>query len=267
MTTTDKLGTAELLYRSAQHMGLDPTWITPNGMFVVSVDGREIYINLARSPLNSHASVDLAKDKYLTRLILERHGMQNIPFAQPEMHAEAVAFLRTHGKIIAKPITGAGAHDIHIVTNEAQLQVLEINKYILEKYIAGRELRYLILNDAVIGVHRSEYGTSVEENRPLQRISIPQVAWNHSLVSTSLRIAHILDLRFAAVDFLIDASGRAYILEVNSMPGLKWFHAPTSGPVVNVARKFLEATFANRMPSQAPKNRLPLETRTIVAYS
>jgi len=63
------------------------------------------------------------------------------------------------------------------------------------------------------------------------------------LISSSLQVAHILDLKFAAVDYLVEPSGKAYILEVNTTPGLKWFHAPTSGPVVDVARQFLTAVF------------------------
>src|SRR5690242_10376523 len=31
--THRKLGTAELLFRGAQEMGLQPNWITPNGLF------------------------------------------------------------------------------------------------------------------------------------------------------------------------------------------------------------------------------------------
>lgn len=238
-----KLGTTELLFRAAQEMGLNPSWVTPDGLFAVLADGREQYVNFARSPLNSHTSASLAKNKYLTRCILERHNMQNIPFAQPQSQANAETFLRTHKKVVAKPITGSGAHDIHIVTTPRQLQKLDITKYILEKYIAGRELRYLVLNNAVIGVHRSDYGTSVEENRQLQRISYPAAEWRSALVSSSVEVTRILGLKFAAVDYLVDSSDHAYILEVNTAPGLKWFHAPTSGPSVDVARQFLVATF------------------------
>jgi glutathione synthase/RimK-type ligase-like ATP-grasp enzyme len=240
--TGQKLGTTELLYRCAQEMGLQPSWVTPNGMFAISVGEREKYVHFARSPLNSHTGASLAKDKYLTRLVLERHGMQNIPFAQPQTQAEAARFLQTHRKIVAKPIYGHGAHDIHVITTGAQLRALTIRDYILEKYITGQEMRYLILNDTVIGVHRSDYGTSVEATRALERISYPSQSWNPALTASSVRIAQILDLKFAAVDYLIDASGHAFILEVNTTPGLKWFHAPTSGPVVDVARQFLEAT-------------------------
>lgn len=245
MITNQKLDTAELLFRCAEQMGLMPNWVTPFGTFgtfAINIDGQERYVNL-RSPLNSAASAGLAKDKYLTRQILERHDMdmQNIPFILPRTQADAAEFLEQYRKIIAKPVTGSGARDIHIITSQAQLQKLSIAGYILEKYIVGKELRYLILNGEIIGVHRSEYGTSVKETRSLQRISYHKASWDPALIDLSIRIADILNLRFAAVDFLIEASGRAYILEVNTKPGLKWFHAPTSGPIVDVARLFLES--------------------------
>lgn len=236
-----RVGTAELLFESAQQMGLSPVWITPLGVFAIVLNGRERYINLARSPLNSAASVSLAKNKYVTRQILARHHMQNIPFMVAHTRLEAEAFLDYHGTIVAKPIYGAGAQDIHIITEPTQFASLQIGHYLLEKYIVGKELRYLLLNSEVVGVHRSEYGTSVANDRPLQRISYPKDEWNSMLIESSLRIADMLDLRFAAVDYLINPSGQTYVLEVNTMPGLKWFHAPSSGPVVDIARLFLES--------------------------
>jgi hypothetical protein len=70
-----KLGTAELLFESASRLGLRPTWISPDGLFVISRNEEEHYVNFAHSPLNSHVSASLAKDKYLTRLILERNNL------------------------------------------------------------------------------------------------------------------------------------------------------------------------------------------------
>lgn len=241
MNTSTKLGTTELLFRAAKQLGIQPSWVTPGGMFAVSVNGTEKYISCARSSLNPHVAISLAKDKYLTRLILERHGMLNIPFARAQTLAEAELFLSIHGKIIAKPRRGYGSQDIHIITDTSEFEGLAIKTYILEKYIAGTEMRYLILKGSVIAVHQSEYGVSVAEDRALQRISFSPADWNQDLINTSLAIAGILGLKFAAIDFMIDADGTAYILEANSTPGLKWFHAPSSGPVVDVARLFLEA--------------------------
>ncbi|CAN5361800.1 hypothetical protein BH09PAT4_BH09PAT4_04910 [soil metagenome] len=241
MATDTKLGTSELLFRCAYQMGLRPTWITPGGLFAVSVAGQEKYVNCGQSSISSHLSSSLAKNKYSTRLILQRHNLPNIPFARVRSQEDAQMFLAQHDKIIAKPIQGSGSKDIHIITSAAQLTPLIISKYILEKYIAGTEMRYLVLNDAVIAVHRSEYGTSVDKDRALQRFSYPHNEWDQTLVDSSLQIAKILGLKFTAIDYMIDEVGRAYVLEANSTPGLKWFHAPTSGPIVDVARLFLEA--------------------------
>lgn len=104
-------------------------------------------------------------------------------------------------------------------------------------------MRYLLLDD-VIAVHQSEYGISVAETRDLKRISYPEDTWDSKLATLSLRIAKVLGLQFAAVDYLIDLDQQIYILEVNSAPGLKWFHAPSTGPSVDVASLFLQAMAA-----------------------
>ncbi len=222
-------------------MGLRPSWLTPNGLFAFTTAYGEYYINFARSPLNSHVGASLSKNKYLTRLVLERNGIPNIPFCQPKTQQEAAVFLDRYRKIIAKPTRGSGSQDIHIVTEVLQLQGLEISKYILEKYIRGREMRYLVLNDDVVGVYHSEYGTSVQADRSLKCIALPREAWNPAMIKSALRVANVLGLSFAAVDYLIDSLGRSHLLEVNTTPDLQWFHEPTSGPPVDIARLFLTA--------------------------
>jgi glutathione synthase/RimK-type ligase-like ATP-grasp enzyme len=241
MSEDKKVGTAKLLFASAKYMGLNPSWLTENGLFAINTKAGERYINFARSPLNSDIGASLAKNKYMTRVILGRHGLPNIPFASPQTLPQAKEFLSRHKKIIVKPIRGLGAQDIHIIDHVDQLDGFNVKLYIFEKYISGREMRYLVLDGAVIAVHESEYGVSVEETRPLKRISYPQPTWNSSLSSLSIQISDILGLQFAAVDFLVDEDENAHILEVNTMPGLKWFHAPTSGPPVDVAQLFLKS--------------------------
>ena len=235
------LYTAELLFQGAQRLGLSPCWLTPGSVFAINVNGHERYIDLSRSPLNSDVSVALAKNKYVTRHILDRHQLPNIPFVLPESQVEAEAFLDRHKTVVAKPVSGSGSRDIHIISDWQQLGRLRLKKYLLEKYIAGRELRYLILNGSIIGVQRSDYGLSVAEDRPLKRIAYYEDQWNPAIMKLTQQIAIIMNLKFAAIDYLVDSFGKAYVLEVNTMPGFKWFHAPTSGPVVDVARLFLES--------------------------
>jgi glutathione synthase/RimK-type ligase-like ATP-grasp enzyme len=244
MATDSKVGTAALLFVQAEAMGLEPLWLTPGGLFVVTTPHGERYINFARSPLNSHVSASLARDKYLARSIMAHHRLPNIPYRLCETRHEARQFLAIHHTIIVKPIRGSGSRDIHIVTKPDQLAGIDISRYICEKYIAGKEMRYLVLDGKVIAVHHSEYGTSVAEDRPLQRISLSPEQWDPSLIVLARRVAEAFDMQFTAIDFMVTDEGRPYVLELNSTPGLKWFHAPTSGPSVDVARMLLETILA-----------------------
>ena len=245
MATSSNMSTTGLLFRRAGEMGLEPEWLVRNGLFAVTINGKEQFINFERSPFNSHIGISLSGNKYLTRLILKRNGLPNIPFCKPRNIQKAEEFLAIHGKIIAKPLRGSGSRDINIVTNKAQLSSLEITKYILEKYIAGIELRYLVLEGKVIAVHQSIYGQSVEASRTLERVSFEEIQWDAERVEMSLAVAKLLGLKFVAVDYLITPQGESYILEVGSAPGFKWFHAPSSGPSIDIAKLFLEAYITN----------------------
>lgn len=241
MAQDKKVGTAGLLFSRAQQMGLQPSWVTRNGLFVMNTDEGEQYVNASHFPLNSHVSASLASNKFLTRRILERHHLPNIPYTRPKILQDAISFLHEHGTIIVKPVRGSGARDIRIVSSPEQLDGIDFRAYIFEKYIVGTEMRYLVLNSTVIGVYESAYGTSVAAGRPLQCLSYPRNRWDPALMTLATRITDILGLRFAAVDFLVNAQSGFVILEVNSAPDLKWFHAPTSGPAVDVAGMFLAA--------------------------
>jgi glutathione synthase/RimK-type ligase-like ATP-grasp enzyme len=233
-------GTVELLFSSAQQMGLRPEWIVHDELFVVTTPTGEHYVNYGRSSMNSHVGVSVTRNKYQTRKVLARHGLPNIPYISTASLAEAKAFLVSHGTIIAKPLLGSGSVDIHIIRQVSQLENLKISGYILEQYIPGREMRYLVLGDEVIAVHESRYGESVSHDRELQRISYEPADWDPALIDLSVQISQIVGLSFAAVDFMIDGQGQHHILEVNSCPGFKWFHSPSEGPPVDVASRFLQ---------------------------
>lgn len=245
MTISKKLGTAELLYNCAASMGLRPEWVRYSNFFSISTTEGDRYIYYAKSTLNSHLSNSIARNKHITRLVLERSGLPNIAFIKPSNLADAEQFLTRHSKIIVKPLNGSNSSDVHIVEASEDLRNMDLTKYILEKYTVGKELRYLVLNGKVIAVHESEYGESVSKERDLKRISYPESEWNAELVALALKTAKTLQLRYAAVDYLIEPKGQAYILEVNSSPEMKWFHQPTSGPVIDLARLFLEAMLSD----------------------
>jgi glutathione synthase/RimK-type ligase-like ATP-grasp enzyme len=266
MATTQKLSTAELLFGRALRMGLAPRWLARDSLFAISTSAGERYVHYANSDMNSQLSSSLTRNKLNTRLVLDQHGLPNIAYLNAATLAEAEAFLATHKKIIVKPLTGSNSHDVSIVESPEQLAGRDIRQYILEKYIAGKEVRYLVLDGNIIGVHESKYGESVSETRSLERISHPAAEWSPELMSLSLKTATIMGLRYAAVDYLIGPAGEVHILEVNSSPGMKWFHAPTTGPVVDVARLFLQ-TMLDDLALESPLVSDTLQAHPAVVYS
>jgi glutathione synthase/RimK-type ligase-like ATP-grasp enzyme len=160
--------------------------------------------------------------------------------------------LKSHGTIIAKPLRGSGSVGIQIIRSAQSLRELDLPKYILEQYLPGKEMRYLLLNNTVIAVHESRYGTSVAADRDLERISYQPNDWDAELVSLTKTICRALGLSFAGVDFIIDRQGTAFILEVNSSPGFKWFHAPSSGPKIDMAGLFLKSALAGGYHNPSP---------------
>ncbi len=266
MATDQKLGTSELLYNCALQMGLRPLWLANGSLFSISTAMGERYLYGAMGTMNSQLSCNLTRNKLTTRLVLERWGLPGIDFLRPRDLAEAERFLAKHAKIIVKPLSGSNSHDVHIVDQPELLRDMDLSAYILEKYIAGKEMRYLVLNNEVVGVHESQYGESVSETRELKRISYPRSEWDLELVELALKTAKILGLRFAAVDYLISPQGQVHILEVNSSPGMKWFHAPTSGPVVDIAGLFMQ-TILDNIHAEAPLVSVSLATSTVKAYT
>lgn len=263
---TNSLGSAELLFKAANKMGLRPSWLKQGSIFAIPTPHGERYINYSISSMNSQLSSSMVGNKNAARLVLARQGFPSMAHLTPSNHAEGLAFLAQYKKIVVKPLNGSNSHDVHIVESPEQLVPFDVQKYIFEEYAPGKELRYLLLNNRVIGVHESRYGESVAEDRDLERISYASSDWDPMLVALSLKVARVFGLRFAAVDYIVDADGRARILEVNSSPGMKWFHAPTSGPAVDVARLFLQAMLDDNR-SETPVTSGSLVTSPVEAYS
>lgn len=242
MITGISIEDVRFLFKAAKELGGQPEWLVPNWFFAIKTSQGERYINGAFSPLNPRLNTTLAQNKFLTRLILGRHDLPNIPYIVPSGLEQAEAFLAEHHKIIAKPLTGSDCQDVHIVESYQQLPGLATGGYILEKFINGLEMRYLVVGGKVSGVHRREDHDSVAADRQEKRISIPQSEWDPNLIDISQKTTEYMGLGSAAVDFLIeDPANVPYILEVNSAPGIKAFHEPAAGPPVDFAGVFIRA--------------------------
>ena len=228
-----------LLIANASAQGLKPQLISKHGLVALTIGGSERYIFYDNSNPNSQPSRELAKDKYATRIVMDRVGLPNIPYTVVSSTSEAISFLEKHKTIIAKPIRGQKSKNIHLITAAKQLSNLDLGNCILEKFIKGQETRFLIVKGEVKAVHLKVYDSEINNPKTVKRISIQQAAWDASLSDVAKKAAEALGLIFCAVDFLVSGEG-SFILEINSAPGIDRFQNPDEGPPVDAMGLYLD---------------------------
>ncbi len=234
--------TSQILFDEAKNLGLNPQWLTDYGLFYINIDNTIRFVFHGISYLNSQMSSYLCRNKHATRIVLDLFRLPNIPYALPATDAEAISFLKKHKRIVVKPTVGSRSENVHLITQKSQLKNIDRASSIFEKYIEGREFRYLVLKNQVIAVHERIFPGLINDPKIVKRISYPPNKWEKKLIEISLKTTQAIGTQFAAVDFKIDKKENPYILEVNAAPGIKWFHNPTKGPSVNVANLLLKAT-------------------------
>lgn len=235
---------ADLLFETAQEMGLQPTKLTDFGLVEIIVDGKIAHILQSYSILNTQLSTQLSRHKHLTRVVLQRHHLPNIPYLRTTEREAVEVFLREHKQIIAKPVIGSRSAGVVLISEKTQLTGLPLEELIFEKYIEGREMRFVVLQHAVVSVLEKVHAEAINDPQKAERISYPQEQWDQKLVGLAQQIAKVLGLGFAAVDFIVDEQEEVFLLEVNSAAALRRIQHPTSGPGIDIARMFLEATVA-----------------------
>lgn len=236
------LETAKLLFKTADQMGLQPKWLNDYGLFEISFKEKKYYIFHGNSIFNTQLSSQLSRHKHLTRNVIDRHSLPNIPYIRPKAIEEIELFIRKHEVIIAKPVIGSGSQNIRLIKSVEDVKNLDIQDYIFEKFIKGREMRYLFFQGDILAVHEKYYDGPINNPKTVKRISYPKDQWDMKTVQMAIGTANALSLQFAAVDFIVDDQSKAYVLEVNSAPGLHFFQHPTSGPSIDIARLYMEAT-------------------------
>lgn len=232
------------LFAAAQKLGLSPTLVTNYGLMTVIFKGIEQYLFVSKTIVNTQLAAYLTANKHATRTVLATHNLPNIPFLTPQSLSELAAFFEQHGQIVAKPTLGQRAEGVRMIRHQTELHqysTAELKNHIFEKYLAGRELRYLVLDDQVIAVQEKVYPGEIYQPGSSTRTSFARSAWDPQLLRDAVKICQVLGLGFGAVDFKV-TDQQYLVLEVNSAPALWRFEEPDQGPSVPVCQLLLEAT-------------------------
>lgn len=223
------------LFKEAQKLGLEPEWVTDFGAFSVLIDQRRVPVFEAVTIINNSLSSFLARNKYLTRIVAQQLGLANIPFRLPQSFSELKSFWDQYRPLIAKPTTGWKGQNTRLVEFEEELSQLDTSQLLMESYVDGLEVRLVVLDGKVIAA-QEKYPTPTQKNRWKKRWkNVAASAFGERSIQDSLQLCSALGLRLAAVDWIRDAQGSYWLLEVNSMPGLQKIHEPDEGEPIDAA--------------------------------
>lgn len=186
----------------------------------------------------------LAMDKEVSKKLFMHHGLNVAPFVvvnkkskqrgQKKGDSQTQAFEFSFPRVV-KPVAEGSSIGIRIVKEEAEMAGALENafsfgdKALVEKFIEGKEVHVGILGDRVLGgveVRPSLefYNYEAKYTSGLTEYIIPPEIDGEAYEKTKemALIAHTaLGCSGASrADFIIDANGAPYILEVNTLPGM-----------------------------------------------
>lgn len=155
--------------------------------------------------------------------------------------AEASTFVGSleeeDARCIAKPVRGGGFATL-LATEDARMTSLVRAPVILQRYVAGEELRAYLLDGELLGAARLT-GTRTADHRadPSYRRGEAQytrVPLPEDVAAALVSLLGALELRFAAVDLRVEAgTGVHWFLEANAAPAFVEFEARTGIPIAN----------------------------------
>ncbi len=180
---------------------------------------------------------DLCFDKWRTRLAVAAAGVPIAPghcFLAAEKPAVAEIIQQYGEQVVFKPNRQGSSFGLQIVSNRAGLEVahagLKTGEWILEKRILGREFTVGLLKGRAMGVveivpksgvfdFTSKYTSGETEYYAPAAISEELAAQMRAAAETAFAACGCRD--YARIDFMVSAENEIYLLEINTLPGMK----------------------------------------------
>lgn len=175
--------------------------------------------------INSRESLEIASDKFLTSIFLQKHGLPTPRTIICENPKDALqGFEELGGDVILKPLYGSKGIGITRLTDKAfaenvvyslgQLnQVFYLQEFVEHK---NRDIRVLVLGEkAIAGMYRisDNWKTNIYAGAKMKKITL-----NDELTELAIKAADVVRTEIAGVDIIESESGYQ-VLEVNSIPG------------------------------------------------
>ncbi|MDB4978963.1 MAG: hypothetical protein JWM56_1149 [Candidatus Peribacteria bacterium] len=236
-----RYASAQILFDEAKKRGLNPVWETADGLFSFRHRNKDMFVYYTKLHINSQLGAGICRDKSLARAFLARGNFPNIPFCYSRNSADIQNFFSAHQPVIQKPLAGMKSDNVRLIGTIEDLDLKHLHDTICEKYIEGTEFRCLVLNGKTIGMQKKLLEPTEQYPWRKQILNLDEKDWHGELLPAAEAIAGMLHMGFMAVDFIVDAAGTAWVLELNSMPGLHSWHEPRGGQRVDIGQQLMAA--------------------------
>lgn len=177
--------------------------------------------------MNSPRAIECAVDKYLTTARLAESGVRVPRTAVCESADQAMSlFTELGGDVVLKPLFGAeGRGIVRLCDPETAFRVFKSLRLTgavlyLQQFVrhGGFDVRLLVLDGRVIAVMKRvselDFRTNVSQHADAVRHDATDEEQE-----LAIRSAAITGARIAGVDIIRDPEDRAFVLEVNAVPG------------------------------------------------
>jgi D-alanine-D-alanine ligase len=180
---------------------------------------------------------DLCFDKWRTRQTVSAMGVQVAPgrcFLANAKPTAATLAVELGDQVVLKPNRQGSSVGLQIVSSRVGLEIalggLRQGEWIAEKRIIGRELTVGLLRGRAMGVveivpksgvfdYTSKYTKGLTEYFAPAKISEDLAAQVRTAAETAFAACGCRD--YARIDFMLSDEGGLYLLEINTLPGMK----------------------------------------------
>ncbi|MFX1571853.1 MAG: RimK family alpha-L-glutamate ligase [Promethearchaeota archaeon] len=198
--------------------------------------------------INSRESLEIASDKFLTSIFLDRY---NIPTPKTiiceDPHTAIESFEELGEDCVLKPLFGSKGVGITRINDKgfAENVIYSLGRlnevFYLQEFIKhqNRDIRILVLGNKVIaGMYRvgDSWKTNIHAGAKAERLDI-----NSELEKLALKVAKVTKTKIAGVD-IIESEKGYLVLEVNSIPGFTALQKVTD---VNLAEEIVNYFLEN----------------------
>ena len=193
--------------------------------------------------INSREALELASDKFLTSVILEKN---NIPTPKTiiceDPHEALESFEELGGDVVLKPLFGSKGIGItrlndksfaeNVIYSLGHLNEIFYLQEFIEHY--NQDIRILIIGDnAIAGMYRvsDNWKTNIHAGARMEHIELTT-----ELKELAINAAKAVKTEIAGVD-IIESEKGLYVLEVNSIPGFTALQKVTD---INIAEEIIK---------------------------